>query len=152
MSVNEFYKFIHNECYVWKYTAPNRLVTTRKQLNRYRLEDSMCELKSIHRELFLFNRSDAARGLSVVSRIHGLGTAGASGLLALLFPKHFEAVDQFVVKALSEVEDLPHKREVQKIYSLCISIRAGALLIELLKIMPECSMQLIRPSSGHRER
>jgi len=133
MSVNEFYEFLYNEYFVWKYTAPNRLATTRRQLSRYQLEKKLYELESIHRELFQFDQGDAVQGLTILRRINGLGTAGASGLLALLFPKQFGTVDQFVVKALMKVENLPQRTEVQKIDPLCISIKAGALLIEILK-------------------
>ena len=55
MSVKEFYEFLYNEYFVWKYTAPNRLATTRRQLCRYQLENKLYELESIQRELFLFN-------------------------------------------------------------------------------------------------
>jgi len=133
MSVKEFYEFLYNEYFVWKYTAPNRLATTRRQLCRYQLENKLYELESIQRELFLFNQEDTVQGLTVLSRVYGLGTAGASGLLALLFPEQFGTVDQFVVKELIKVEALPQRIEVRKINPLCISIKAGSLLIEILK-------------------
>jgi hypothetical protein len=45
----------------------------------------------------------------IASQIRGLGTAGASGLLALMYPTHFGTVDQFVVKGLQQVDDLLEK-------------------------------------------
>ncbi len=45
--------------------------------------------------------------LAVACSIRGLGTAGASGLLAVLFPTSFGTVDQFAVKALVKIPELP---------------------------------------------
>ena len=42
--------------------------------------------------------------LRAATRISGLGTAGASGLLAVIWPQFFGTVDQFVVKSLRRVE------------------------------------------------
>jgi len=133
MSVFEFYEFLENEYFVWKYTAPNRLATTRRQLCRYQLENKLYELESIQRELFIFNLNDAIRGLSILSRIHGLGTAGASGLLALLFPGYFGTVDQFVVKALSTVDNLPQIGKVKQMNPDGIGIKDAALVIEIMR-------------------
>ena len=44
--------------------------------------------------------SDVGAALQTALAIRGLGTAGASGLLALLYPRDLTTVDQFVVKAL----------------------------------------------------
>lgn len=38
MSVNEFYNFLHDEYFIWKYTAKNRLATTRMSLQKYKNE------------------------------------------------------------------------------------------------------------------
>ena len=35
MSSEEFYTFLHDTYFVWKYTAKNRLATTRAQLKRH---------------------------------------------------------------------------------------------------------------------
>jgi hypothetical protein len=53
--------------------------------------------------------------LRIAKEIHGLGTAGASGLLALMFPQRFGTVDQFVVKALKQVEGLPEAADIDRI-------------------------------------
>jgi hypothetical protein len=53
--------------------------------------------------LFAMDKGDASQCLSVRS----LGTAAALGLLAVFFPAHLGTVDQFVVKALAQVSELP---------------------------------------------
>lgn len=95
MTEEKFYDFLYNKYFVWKYTAKNRLATTRKHLSYYK--DNLEELAPIHRDLFSFDTDDIKQGLEIAERIKGLGCAGASGLLAVLFPEKFGTVDQFVV-------------------------------------------------------
>ena len=49
----------------------------------------------------------------ITIQIHGLGTAGVSGLLAVLFPEHYGTIDQFVVYALRKLE-LPEQSVLEK--------------------------------------
>ena len=46
-TVEEFYNFLHDEFFVWKYTAKNRLATTRKYLRRYVEENNLSALADI---------------------------------------------------------------------------------------------------------
>lgn len=83
-----FYHWLDSKYFFWKYTAANRLATTRARLRAYRDEDpEFHSLASIHKEMFCLDRYDIDTALAVTTRIPGLGTAGASGLLAVLFPK-----------------------------------------------------------------
>lgn len=100
MSINEFYEFLYSKYFVWKYTAPNRLATTRRQLLRYIENDELEDLRLIKDKLFKCDRQDTRRALKIANGIRGQGSAGASGLLAVLFPDYFGTVDQFVVKNL----------------------------------------------------
>jgi hypothetical protein len=68
-----------------------------------------------------------------VERIHGLGTAGASGLLALIYPAHFATVDQFVAKALRLVEGLPERDRVLKMRSNGLTVSDGVVLIDIMR-------------------
>ena len=106
LDAESFYAFLHDKYFVWKYTAANRLASTRKCLRRYLDDGKMPELEDIKDELFSFDRRDVRRGLSIAYRIRGLGSAGASGLLAVLFPESFGTVDQFVVKNLQGINNL----------------------------------------------
>ncbi len=102
-----WYDFLKDEYYRWKYTAPNRYATTTRQLRRYVDDDSLDDLDQIRRRLLNLDIDNIRSGLKAARKIRGLGTAGASGLLALMYPQEFGTVDQFVVKALRQVNGLP---------------------------------------------
>jgi hypothetical protein len=104
MDGDSWYAFLHDEYFVWKYTAKNRLATTRKALSRHRESGELEVLNGIRLAILNLVHSDIAASLKTACEIRGLGVAGASGLLSLLFPHHYSTVDQFVVKALSEVQ------------------------------------------------
>ena len=133
LSVDGFYDLLHDEYFLWKYTAKNRLATTRKQLERYKSENRMKELERIHRELFSFDLDDTRDGLEIATRILGLGTAGASGLLANLFPKYFGTVDQFVVKSLCGIEQLPEREVLLKMRPEVLKPKEGGFIINIMK-------------------
>lgn len=133
LSVNDFYSFLHKEYYVWKYTQKNRLATTRKQLERYVTEDRMFELAFIKHRLFASDRSNPRECLSAVSSIRGLGTAGASGLLAILFPHDFGTVDQFVVKSLLEINNLSERKQIEQMNPTFLKIDDGVILINIMR-------------------
>jgi hypothetical protein len=133
MQVNDFYNFLLNEYFSWKYTAPNRLATTTRQLNRYINENRLNDLQTVKEDLFHFNLNDQNEGLKIASRIHGLGTAGASGLLAIIYPHYFGTVDQFVVKALCEIPNLPENIELNNMNPEGLTIRNGVFLINIMR-------------------
>ena len=133
LPVSEFYAFLHDKYFVWKYTAKNRLATTRKSLKRYVDENRLSELADIQKRLFSADRSNIEKGLSIASEIHGLGPAGASGLLSILFPESFGTIDQYVVKALKEVKGIPYTAELTKMNPDSLSIKDGVLLIRIMR-------------------
>jgi hypothetical protein len=132
MSVEEFYDFLYNKYFVWKFTAKNRLTTTRMQLEKYRSEHALVELEQIHHELFSFDKSEVRHGLNIASQIKGLGIAGASGLLSILFPKHFGTVDQFVVKSLCRIENLKENDVLMKMKPDSLRSQDGVILEKIL--------------------
>ena len=133
MSARKFYDFLYEKYFVWKYTAPNRLATTRNSLEKHNTENGLRELQRIHDDLFNFDKRNIEKGLQIAESIRGLGVPGASGLLSILFPEHFGTVDQFVVKALWDVKDLPRKNEVMSMKPDSIRLKDGVLLIEILR-------------------
>lgn len=134
MSASEFYEFLHDKYFVWKYTAKNRLKTTRNHLEKYRDLDCMEELEEIHRAIFNIDLNQTKELLSTVSRIRGLSTAGASGLLSVLFPSHYGTVDQFVVKSLRNIDNLPEHQKLMRMNPESLSIRDGVLLEQVLRM------------------
>ncbi len=133
LSVMDFYNFLHDKYFKWKYTAPNRLITTRRSLEKYLQDDNIIELEEIHRLIFRYNCENIKSCLRNAQRIRGLGIAGASGLLSLLFPKYFGTVDQFVVKRLLEISNLPELNLIKMINPEVISLNEGVLLIEIMR-------------------
>lgn len=133
LSAAEFYHFLYNKYFVWKYTAKNRLETTRKSLRRYMDENRLFELADIQDRLFSADRLNIEKCLSIATEIRGLGPAGASGLLSILFPESFGTIDQYLVRALREVEGLPYNTELAKMNPDSLSIKDGVLLIRILR-------------------
>jgi hypothetical protein len=66
-------------------------------------------------------------------KISGLGTAGASGLLALLFPSSFGTVDQFVVKSLLKVRRLAERDLLSAMTPEALTIVDGVVLIKIMR-------------------
>lgn len=116
LDAEAWYKFLHEKYFPWKYTAHNRLATTRRQLERHRAEGLAGLLRTKERMLG-FDKQDIALGLEIVTSIHGLGPAGASGLLALMYPEAFGTVDEFLVSAISEIEHIPNREKIWRIAS-----------------------------------
>src|SRR6266513_2095395 len=133
MSANDWYNFLHRDYFRWKYTAPNRYVTTTRQLEKYIKTGELDKLNAIRRELLSFDPSDIRAGLRIASGIRGLGIAGASGLLSLLYPQHFGTVDQFAVKALREIKGLPQSARLAKMNENSLKLTDGECLIDIMR-------------------
>ena len=127
-----WYDFLHDEYFRWKYTAPNRYATTTRQLKKYIDDAALAELDSIRQEILRLDVGEVYAGLRTAKKVRGLGTAGASGLLSLIYPAHFATVDQFVVKALRLVSGFPEAETLSKMEPQNLSISDGAILIGVL--------------------
>jgi hypothetical protein len=128
----EWSEWLYDKYFKWKYTAPNRLVTTRNKLKEH-IANNPKGLYDIKRQLFTLNRSDSAQALRTAKQIGGLGTAGASGLLGVLFPWEYGVVDQFVVKALRRISDLPQRERLTAMNQDNLTVRDGAILIDIMR-------------------
>jgi hypothetical protein len=111
--------------------TPVDLKTTRRQLQRYEAEDRLNDLDQIRSRLLTLDTD--GWGLEVAKKIHGLGITGASGLLALMYPQKFGTVDQFVVKALREVNGLPEASDLAQMKPDNLNVSNGVLIIDLLR-------------------
>lgn len=112
MDEQEWFDWLHDKYFPWKYTAPNRLATTRGSLNRFVQQKGLRYLFEIKNDLLDAERREIGTCLDIAARTPGLRQAGAAGLLAVLFPEDFGTVDQFVVYALRDISDLPEKNRV----------------------------------------
>lgn len=128
-----WYEFLHDKYFRWKYTAPNRFSTTTRQLKKYVELDQFDELFEIKKKLLSFDTSDIPSGLLIATRIRGLGIAGASGLLSLMYPDHFGTVDQFAVKAFCQIRDLSENSQVKKMNPENLTLNDGIILIHIMR-------------------
>lgn len=133
MSLEDFYNFLMDDYFQWKFTDSRWLNQNKNHLARYVLEQKLDELSAIQSKLFSFNLDDIREGLTIASSINGLGIAGGSGLLSLLFPNYFGTVDQFVVKALSSIERLPETNDVLNMAQTNLKINNGVFLITIMR-------------------
>lgn len=134
LSENAWFEFLLKKYFKWKYTAPNRYGSTTKYLKTYEENNRLAELLNIRNRMLAFGeKGDIENALTVTKQIKGLGTAGASGLLALLFPEKFGTVDQFVVKALRKVPSLPERELIIHMNSESLSLQDGVILIRIMK-------------------
>ncbi len=133
LDANSWYEFLIDKYFRWKYTAANRYATTTKWLRTYVSEGELPALNEIKRQLFSFSKQDARAGLEIARRIRGLGTAGASGLLAVLFPRFFGTVDQFAVESLKQVAGLPERGAVMRMRPASLTVRDGVALIAIMR-------------------
>ena len=117
----------------WKYSAPNRYASTTKILRTYAANNELAALHTIKERLFVMDRDNIQQCLAVASSIRGLGIAGASGLLAILFPAQFGTVDQFVVKALAEIPELPEKYLIATMSPESLKLSDGTVLIRIMR-------------------
>ena len=101
-------------------------------MEQYKQDDNILELESIQNLIFRYNLNNISNCLNNARRIKGLGIAGASGLLSLLFPKYFGTVDQFVVKRLLEISNLKEHDVLTKINPEWISLNIGVLFLQIM--------------------
>ncbi len=129
---DEWIRFLLDEYFAWKYTAPNRYATTTKKLRDYASAGMSSDLNATRLSLLSFPPENIKYGLIIALRIPGLGVAGASGLLSLMYPRHYATVDQFVVLGLRRVSGLGRAVAIAKMRPENLSLNDGVVLIDLL--------------------
>lgn len=133
MDETAWYGFLEHEYFRWKFTAKNRYATTTKNLSEYETNGNLFELDQLRLKLLALDPQNAKLGLEIAMSIKGLGTAGASGLLSLMYPNYFGTVDQFLVKALRLVPNLPELKDLEMINPENINAKKGMVLTEILR-------------------
>jgi len=128
-----WYDFLDDEYFRWKYTSPNRLATTRARLRWYIENDRLADLDRIRRDLLILDTDEIHSALALTLQIRGLGPAGASGLLAVIYPAKFGTADQFVVKALQQVTSLPEAPAFARMEPGSLRDKDAVLIIEVLR-------------------
>jgi hypothetical protein len=133
MNPKAWFEFLLEKYFRWKYTAPNRYGSTTKILRTYAANNELAALHAIKERLFAADKDNIQQCLSVASLIRGLGIAGASGLLAVLFPAQFGTVDQFVVKALAKVPELAERDLISAMTPESLKLNEGTILIRIMR-------------------
>ncbi|GEM_PF-1893368 len=134
---NSWYDFLLNKYFKWKYTAPNRYATTTAAFKKAYQNDNAKIDEIISRILFVSDKEESFTMIKLASEIKGLGVAGASGLLSLLFPEIYGTVDQFLVINLQNISSL--NKIVQDINPIAIKNRD---FVELTAILREKTIEL----------
>ncbi|MCY4575513.1 MAG: hypothetical protein OXC55_02750 [Chloroflexi bacterium] len=114
LDADQWYDWLLHKYYFWKYTAPNRYATTTMRLKRQVTAAGRHHLLTIRDQVLDCENARIKDALRAARQLGGLGPAGASGLLALLFPTRFGTVDQFVVRALQKVRCLPERGQLER--------------------------------------
>ena len=133
MDPRAWFGFLLEKYFRWKYTAPNRYASTTKMLRSYAANNELVALHAIKERLFAVDKDNIQQCLAIASSIRGLGIAGASGLLAILFPANFGTVDQFAVKALAKIPELPERDLIAAMNPESLKLNEGTILIRIMR-------------------
>lgn len=132
MTGKDFYAFLRDYAQ-WKYTDGRIKSNVQKRIEEYYEEHSDEEMKRILDNIFAIDLEDVYLHIENIKRIKGIGVAGASGILSLVFPKHFGTVDRFAVENLKEIykNDSVCESKLNKINSIDISTYDAVLVIKI---------------------
>ena len=131
---DQWYDWLLHKYFFWKYTAPNRYATTTKHLKRQAATTAgRHRLLSIRDQVLDCESASIRDALHAATQVNGLGPAGASGLLALLFPARFGTVDQFAVGALRKVRCLPEYDQLKRMNPESLTIAHAVVLVEIMR-------------------
>ena len=134
LDADQWYEWLLNKYFVWKYTAPNRYATTTRHLIGCQATAAgRHHLLEIRDRILGCENASIRDALRTAKQFPGLGTAGASGLLALLFPAKFETVDQFAVGALRGVRCLPERNQLKRMKPESLTIANGVVLVQIMR-------------------
>ena len=134
MNQTQWYEFLLYKYFKWKYTAPNRYGSTTKHLRNSVEQRGLPYLFKIKQKLLNFDLNDIEEGLQITTGISGLGAPGASGLLSIFYPSHFSTIDQFAVKALLQVSNMPCEDKIKRMNPNALKIQDGVVLISIMRL------------------
>jgi len=130
--IPDWYTFMIERYMPWKFTAPYTLAANRKTFIKWHKKNHTLFINNI-KHLYAIPKEDIEMALRLLTEFKGFGTAAASGLLSILFPKHFATVDQFVVNRLRDISNLPERNGMERINPKHISLNGGVFVINILK-------------------
>ena len=133
LDADQWYDWLLNKYFFWKYTARNRYATTTGNLKHQSTDAGRHHLLTIRDRVLECENASIRDALCAATQFKGLGPAGASGLLALLFPAKFGTVDQFAVRALLRVRCLPEYDQLERMKPVSLTIAHGVVLVEIMR-------------------
>ena len=134
MDAAQFHTFLRDEYFPWKFTFGPERAGNLKWLAQHVSNGTMDRVERVRRRLV--NRGDDSTGAPIEMMmgehggIHGLAVAGASGLLALVYPEEFGTVDVKLTQALQQV-GLP---QVARINPKAIHVEDAVVMIEIMQV------------------
>ena len=133
LDADQWYKWLVTKYFCWKYTAANRYATTTGHLERQATDLGRHHLLAIRDRVLRCENAGIGDALRAATEFKGLGPAGASGLLALLFPAKFGTIDQFAVCALRKVRCLPERDKLRRMNPKSLTIADGVVLVQIMR-------------------
>ena len=136
MNGQRFYSFLYNDYSKWKYgNDKGRLKRTRNLLSKYypKRIDYLEIIKECIFCAYKVSPNDTESLLEIVTRIKGLGVAGASGLLSILFPRYYGTLDRHLVNSLCIIKELPEQKALRNITPESLTIKDGIVLETILR-------------------
>ena len=133
LDADQWYDWLLNKYFFWKYTAPNRYATTTGHLKSQATAAGRHHLLTIRDRVLGCENASIQDALHAAIQFKGLGPAGASGLLALLFPAKFGTVDQFAVGALRRVRCLLERDQLERMNPERLTIAHSVVLVGIMR-------------------
>jgi hypothetical protein len=128
MDASGWYKFLRDE-----YAPTSRYGWITRSLSSFVDAAGVEALDRRRKRLLALDPSDIRTALNAALAIPGFGMVGASGLLSLMYPSAFGLVDEFVVRALREVEGLPEAAALPRMGGRPLTVRDGVIIIGVLR-------------------
>lgn len=133
LDADQWYEWLLKKYFRWKYAAAKRYATTTGHLKRQATDPGRHHLLTIRDRVLGCKNASIRDALCASKAFNGLGTVGASGLLALLFPAKFGTVDQFAVRALRKVRSLPEREKLRRMDPERLTTPDGVVLVEAMR-------------------
>lgn len=147
MLPQDFYRFLVDDYVLWKYTDGRIRSRVQHSIKEFHQTYGDAEFYKILEGLFIIDPDDIYLHLTNITRIKGIGVAGASGILSLVFPQYFGTVDRFAVENLQKVydEDSIYENELHKMDPKNISVYEAVTVILIYRKKAE---ELFRAFGG----
>lgn len=133
LDADQWYDWLLKKYFLWKYTRSDRRTIFTGYLKQQANDAGRDHLLTIRNRVLGCENASIGDALRAAKEFKGLGSAGASGLLALLFPAKFGTIDRFAVGALRKVHCLPERDKLLRMKPENLTILDGVVLVEIMR-------------------